>query len=52
MISWKGDLAARSMYLEGEGEVVRVELVSEDEMFMIAVQCRPRVMKILRSREQ
>lgn len=39
-ISLKGEVAARPIYLRGEGEVVRVEKSQEDAGFAIAVECR------------
>jgi hypothetical protein len=40
IISLKGEVAARTIYLRGEGEVVRVEKSQEDAGFAIAVECR------------
>jgi|ERR1017187_2224000 hypothetical protein len=40
IISLKGDVAARPIYLTGEGEIVRVEKSQVDAAFAIAVECR------------
>ena len=40
VISLKGEVAARPIYLTGEGEIVRVEKSQEDAAFAIAVECR------------
>ena len=40
IITLKGDVAARPIYLTGEGEIVRVEKSQVDAAFAIAVECR------------
>jgi hypothetical protein len=41
-----GEEAVRPIHLVGEGEIVRVESVSPDTTFMIAVKCKAPVMQL------